>query len=83
MEQLKEKIIILSRRSAFDEKRVKKLRGEHDMSKLHVILAGNPCTGKAMAARCMTGKVKFFMSQISQIIMSECIRSCTKVQSVN
>ena len=31
------------------------------MSKLHVIFGGNSGTGKAVAARCMAGKVKFFM----------------------
>ena len=53
-EQLKEKINILSRRAAFDKKRVKKLR----------VFAGNlpVSTSNTMAARCMAGKVKFFMS---------------------
>ena len=62
-EQLKEKINILSRRAAFDKKRVKKLRAEH-MSKLLMIFAGNlpVSTSNTMAARCMAGKVKFFMS---------------------
>ena len=42
IEQLKEKINILSRRIAFDKKRVKKLRAEH-MSKLLMIFAGIYC----------------------------------------
>ena len=80
-EQLKEKNNILSRRAAFDKKRVKKFRAEHDMSKLHMILSGNPSTGKTMAARFMVSKV--FHESIPQIIMSGSIRSCTRVQSVN
>ena len=47
-EQLKEKNNILSRRAS-DKKRLKKLRAEHDMSKLHMIFAENAGTGKIMA----------------------------------
>ena len=56
--QLKEKINILSKRAAFDKKRVKKLRAEHTL-KLLMIFAGNPGAGKTIAARCMAGKAKF------------------------
>ena len=66
-DQLKEKIKILSRRAAFDKKRVQKLRAEHDMSKLRMIFDGILGTGKTMAARCMAGKVKFFMSPLLKL----------------
>ena len=67
-EQLKEKINIFSKRAAFNKKRVKKLRAEHDMSKLHMIFAGNLGTGKTIAARCMAGKVKLFMSPLLKLL---------------
>ena len=75
-EQLKEKINILSRRA---QRRVKNLRAEHDMSKLLMIFIGNLGTGKTKAA--IFGKV--FHESITQIILSETIRSCARVQSVN
>ena len=53
------------------------------MSTLHMIFAGNPGTGKPMAARRLAGKVRFFHESITQIILSESIRSCARVQSVN
>ena len=75
-EHLMEKINILSRRA---QRRVKKLRAEHDMSKLLMIFIGNLGTGKTKAA--IFGKV--FHESITQIILSESIRSCARVQSVN
>ena len=62
---------ILSRRAAFDKERVKKLSAEHDMSKLHMIFARNPGPGKTMAARCMAGKVKFFMSSLLKLFCAK------------
>ena len=38
------------------------------MSTLHMILAGNPGTGETMAARCMAGEVKFFMSSFLKLL---------------
>ena len=37
------------------------------MSKLYMILAGNPGIGKTMAATCMEGKVKFFLTLLTAL----------------
>ena len=37
------------------------------MSKLYMILAGNLGTGNTMAATCMEGKVKFFISLLTAL----------------
>ena len=68
---MKDKINILSRRAAFDKKRVQKLRAKHDMSKLRMISAGIPGTGKTMTARCMAGKVNFFMSPLLKFFLAK------------
>ena len=36
-----------------------------------MIFAGSPCTGKTMAAICMTGKVKFFMSSLLTLLRAK------------
>ena len=41
------------------------------MSTLHMILAGNPGTGETMAARCMAGEVKFFMSSFLKLLWAK------------
>ena len=61
--KLKDKIETLARRAAFDKKRG---NDSGDVSRLHMIFAGNPGTGKTMAARCMSGN---FSSYLFTIIM--------------
>ena len=68
---MKDKINILSRRAAFDKKRVKRLRAEHAMSKLHMKYAGNPGTSKTTAARCIAGKLNFSMSPFLKLLRAK------------
>ena len=51
--ELKSKIKMMSRRALFDKKRLKE--APTDNSFRHMIFAGNPGTGKAMAAGCIAG----------------------------